>query len=432
VSTQRFLPFASVWPSSFTLARGQSRNVLVTTSTPSTPGDVAGSIVVTSSGAGVDRVVGAESNSIPVTLRSLVDVAHGGAFGGVLTGGNGRGGFGQAAYYAFDVGPGNASIAASVSLKNDIHDAVAAYLISPDGVALGFGQNYESVGGTQSRSLTAYTLNPVAGRWTLVVDFAAPVVGDEVSQPFTGNIALNQVSVWAPGIPNSPTISLAAGVPVTIPVNIRNNGAAPEAFFVDARLNTTASVPLTASPGVVSLPLNGYPPEWLVPTHTSSVQVTATATLPVEFDYGAYSGDPDLFGPPTTTNNAAGTYTPAGGLVTPGIWSAVPDEIGPYAGPAPAGTVTMAMTATTMPFDPAVTSATGDLWFGFASLGSLSPVVINPGQTGVIYVTITPSGTSGTVVSGYVFVDDYMNGLSPYGGVYGDELAAIPYTYKIK
>lgn len=438
VSTQKFVPFASVSPSSLVLAAGQSRTVQVTATTPSTAGDAAGSIVVTSSGGGVDSFVGVERNSIPVTLRSLVDLARGGAFSGVLTGGNGRGSYGQANYYEFNVGPGNTSITANVTLTNDVNDNVGAFLISPNGVALGFGQNYNSVSATQGKSLTAYTLNPVAGTWTLIVDFAAPVVGDEISQPFSGNIALNQVSVSAPGMPNSPTTLLAAGVPVTIPVNIRNNGAASEAYFVDARFNTTVSLPLPTWPtgtNVASLPLQGNPPLWLVPTHTSSVQVAAAATVPVEFDYGTYTSDPDLFGAPTattTTYNAAGTYTPGGGTVSPGPWYAAPDEIGPYTSPATPGSVALTMTATTMPFDPTVTSPTGDLWLGYSSYAGFSPVVINPGQTGVINVTITPSGPSGTVVSGYLYIDDFLNGLPPYGGIYADELAAIPYTYKIR
>ena len=84
------------------------------------------------------------------------------------------------------------------------------------------------------------------GTWTLIVDFAEPVVGDEISQPFTGNIKFNNVSVSASGLPNSNGTKLAAGVPVTVPVTVTNNGAAPEDFFADPRLNSTASLTLAS------------------------------------------------------------------------------------------------------------------------------------------------------------------------------------------
>ena len=119
-------------------------------------------------------------------------------------------------------------------------DPVGAYLIGPDGTALGFGQN--SLGSTALKSLSAYTLNPAPGTWTLIVDFAEPVVGNEISQPFSGSIKFNDVSVTASGLPNSKSTVLAAGTPVTVPVTITNTGAAPEAYFVDARLNSTTSI----------------------------------------------------------------------------------------------------------------------------------------------------------------------------------------------
>ena len=84
---------------------------------------------------------------------------------------------GQVDYFQFHVGSGHSSITANVSLTNDVADPVGSYLISPDGNALGFGQN--SVNGVNGPALTAYTLNPAAGNWTLVVDFAEPIVGDE-------------------------------------------------------------------------------------------------------------------------------------------------------------------------------------------------------------------------------------------------------------
>jgi Subtilase family len=444
VSTQSFVPFGSVFPPLLFLPPGGSGTIVVAASTPATPGDAAGSIVLSPSGGGVDGILGVERNSIAVTLRSLIDIAHGGAFSGSLTGGvDDRPGspVGQVNYFQFVVGPGDTSIMASLSLTNDAADNVGSYLIAPDGNALGFGQNQNDVTGINSLSSTAYTLNPVPGIWTLIVDVPPPVVGNEISQPFTGTIALNRVKVSASGVPNSSTTILPAGVPATVPVTITNTGAAPEAFFIDARLNTTTSLPLAQLDPVGSsgfpLPLTAtsFIPIWLVPTQTSSIQAAATATLPIDFGYTPVSGDPVLFGPPTTADSAAGSYTPSGGTVTPGVWAGLPDELGPYSGPAPPGFVNMSLTATTKPFDPAVTSPTGDFWLfsinPAAAAASFSPVVINPGQTGVINVTITPSGAPGTIVSGNLYVDDLADNVPPFGQQTGDELAAIPYSYTV-
>jgi hypothetical protein len=174
-----------------------------------------------------------------------------------------------------------------------------------------------------------------------------------------------------------------------------------------------------------------------VPTQTSSVQVAAGATLPVVFDFGANQGDPDLFGAPLPGNTAGGSYNPSGGTVQPGVWFANPSEIGPYpVGGAPPGFVTMVMTASINQFDPAVTTAGGDLWLvatqGLSYLAGFAPVTINSGQTTTINVTITPSGASGTVVSGVLYVDDLVAAVPPYSQLTGDQLAAIPYTYTIK
>jgi hypothetical protein len=440
VSTQKFAPFGSVSPGSFSLAPGHSQTIEVSATTPSSPGDAAGSIVLSASGGGDDPYVGFESNSIPVTLRSQVNLAHGGNFSGVLTGGNGRPpGQGQVDYYQFNVGPGHSSITANVSLTNDAGDPVGAYLVNPDGVAVGFGED------DNGSSLSAYTLNPVAGNWTLIVDFAEPVIGDEISQPFTGNISLDGIHVSAAGLPTHASHKLKAGVPVVVPVTITNNGVAPEQYFIDARLNGSSSIVLAplfppATSSGYSLPLgssssNPNTPEWLVPSETSSVQVAASATLPIVFDYGPAPGDPDLFGIPTGHNTAAGSYAPNGGTVSPGLWYANPDEIGPYSGAAPAGFVNASMTATTKNFDAAVTTDGGDLWLGavegLAVFNTFAPVVINPGESGVINVTITPDGTPGTVVTGTLYVDDSVGAVPPYFQTTGDELAALPYAYTI-
>jgi hypothetical protein len=91
------------------------------------------------------------------------------------------------------------------------------------------------------------------------------------------------------------------------------------------------------------------------------------------------------------------------------------------------------MTVETKEFDSAVTSPTGDVWLvSINPAAAFSPVVVNPGETVTVDVTITPSGASGTVVSGTLYVDNFTGDVPPYGQQTGNELAAIPYTYTIK
>ena len=432
MATEQFVPFASVFPSRVLLAPGQSRTMTVSATTPSSPGDSAGSIVLRS-----DFGFGG-ATSIPVTLRSEVQPYAGGSFSGLLTGGNGRpNGEGQEQYYQFNVPAGVRDITANVSLTNDPADPVGAYLISPDGDTLGYGQN--SLNGGSQTSLSAYTRSPVAGAWTLIVDFAEPVVGNEISQPFSGNILFNSVKTSAAGLPNSASTTLKAGTPVTVPVAITNTGAAPEDYFVDPRLNGSTTVTLAAfsQASGLGLPLVVGSPQWFVPTETSSVTVTQTSSLPTMFDFGPNVGDPDLSsrGPgaaPLCSTTASGTDTPPGGLVTTGFWFATPSECGPYPSGAPAGTASVTMAAQIKPFDTAVTSTTGDLEPASINPATpFSPVVINPGQTATVNVTITPSAATGTVVSGNLYVDAFDDNVPPYGQMSGDELAAFPYTYTI-
>jgi hypothetical protein len=431
IATERAVSFGSVSPSHAVLAPGQSRTFTVSETTPSSPGDSDGSIVVRSAPGG--------TTSIPVTLRSLVDVSTGGRFSGVLTGGNGRpNGQGQENFYEFDVASGVQDITANVRLANDASDPVGAYLVSPDGDALGYGQN--TLDGDSGLSLTAYTLDPVPGTWTLIVDFAEPVEGNELSEPFTGDIGFNQAKASAAGLPDSASTTLAAGKPVTVPVTIKNNGDAPEDFFIDPRLNTDETVTLTAIPptkDTVALPMNGYFPTWFVPTETSSVSVAQTASLPAMFDYSPFAGDPDIASAPSGSGPLCATsewsdYAPTGGTVTAGLWEGGPTECGPYSKAAPAGTATIWMNAVTKTFDTSVSTPEGDLWQqSLNPLASFTPITIDPGKVATIDVTFTPTGSAGSVISGNLYVDDVSSAVPPYDQFAGDELYALPYEYTV-
>ena len=433
VATQRYVSFGNVHPSQVILAPGASRTITVSATTPPSPGDAAGSIVFRSN-FGI-----AGTTTVPVTLRSTIDVTRDGSFKGTLTGGNGRpNGQGQEEYYSFKVGRGVHDVTANVSLTNDAADPVGLYLISPDGDTLGYGQN--STAGASTLSATAWTLDPVPGNWTLIVAFAEPIVGDEVSQPYSGSIAFDQARASAPGLPTSTHTKLAAGTPVTVPVKIVNNGKAPEEFFLDPRLNQIVPMQLaglTPTSGV-TLPETGAPSEWFVPTETSSIGVSATASLPIMFDFGPNPGDPDISshnpgpGPLCATTESAG-YAPADGTIAAGVWFALPSECGPYPAAAPAGTVSTSAEIAAKAFDPSTTSPTGDLMLTAVDTSTaITPVLLQPGASATVNVTITPSGPSGSTVHGTLYVDDALNNVPPYGQLSADEVSSLPYAYTVK
>jgi hypothetical protein len=431
VATQRFTGFGTVTPRAFFLPPGSTRVLDVTERAPARAGDVAGAVVVRSSAGGTDRYVGAESQSIPVTLRSMVDLADGGTFGGVLTGGNGRPpGIGQAAYFEFQVGRGHRSIMANVTLSRDKSDQVGSYLIAPDGQVQGFGQN--TAANRNGLSLTAYALDPSPGTWTLEVDFSGQITGDVVSQPFSGDIRLDAAKATVPGLPDSSSRLLRPRVPVTFKVKITNTGAAPEDYFVDPRLSESRPINVWPEMGSTFLLPIEVQPEWYIPTQVSKVSLQAKGTVPVEFDWGPGQGDPDLFGAPMANDRAVSTFEP-GGDVQPGYWVAGPDQIGPYPHGAPSGYVDLKLTAIGEPFDQSATTSTGDLWLNaITPVAPFEPVTIQPGRSGIITVTIRPHGAAGTVVRGDLYVDDYVPAVPPFGQAAGDQLVAIRYEYKIK
>ena len=298
--------FGSVSPSSLRLAPGASGTVRVSAVVPAGAGDSSGAVTFDTGAAGGGPV------SVPVTLRGLVaaGTGSGGTFSGVLTGGNGRApGEGQVASYSF-VMPSDLPIMlrdveADVVLRNDPENQVSAYLVAPGGQTMGYGSNFLTTGFTSTgvpvesprRQLSLYTSDPIPGMWTLIIDFTSPVPGNELADPFTGRIRFNSVR-WSRGkLPGGPRAKLKSGTSYSYQIRLDNTGTAPEDVFLDARLPRLATYVLQPQDKVsgVSLPLTGTadPPEWIVPTMTHSVSVSASSASRVMFDFGPFPGDPD-------------------------------------------------------------------------------------------------------------------------------------------
>jgi hypothetical protein len=421
-----------VTPSSVTIAPGKTKRFSISLKTPASPGDAAVAVTLAD---------GDQKLTLPVTLRSEIEPgAATSDFTGDDTGGNGRpDGGGQAFFYSLKVPAGTKNITADISLKNNPLDTVYATLVNPQGDAVGYSSNatitsIDADGDANVKpglGTSVYALNPEAGVWRLLVDFDT-VTGTQLDQPFYGHVTLDGVEATAP-LPDAKSSVLPAGKATTVPVTVTNTGVAPEDYFVDARLAGSATIPVTLLEGAsTSVPLTpeSAEPIWLTPTETTSVSVDETSNAPIEFDYGAYVGDPDLASDNSGTS-ASGTFSSS--EVAPGFWFAAPDLMGPYGVRQPAShPVSTTVSITTRPFDQTVTSAAGDLWLGaLTGNPSVGIVQVAPGHTVTIPVTITPTGKAGSVVSGTLFVDQLSEvtqfGLLPNGS----ELSALPYTYKI-
>jgi subtilisin family serine protease len=443
-STATWQPFGSLSAHSLTLSPGTSGTVTLTVRTPSQPGDEAGTILLTSSAA---SPAFAAVTSVPVTLRSLVPAPHPSTtVSGILTGGNGReSNTGQTAYYQVQIPAGLKALNASISTGN-AGNTLFAELVDPSGGAASAAANglmtTTSSGTTEVRpeaGTQLHVLDPAAGLWTVIVDFYNTVSGTAVSQPFTITIDDTPVTVSARGLPDSASTKLAAGKPVTAWVSVHNGGTAPEAYFVDARLSSQATVNLApqTTPTLTLPNVTGVIPTFLVPSHTTTVQATVSSPASLYFDLSYPFGDPDLLSSTGTT--ATDSYTAPD--IPPGNWTVTPFLVGPTGtNPAPNVTASVSATATTAAFDSAVSAPTGDLWLGSTNATTgFTPYVVNPGQSVTIPVTITPDGSPGSTVSGTVYLADssLVSGAVTYNelsGNYpeGSDLAAFAYSYTIK
>jgi hypothetical protein len=427
-----YTTWGGVSPSSLTLAPGTSGTVKISATTPAAPGDQASSIVLTSAKAGI-------ATTIPVILRSLASTSGKAAsFTGTLTGGNGRASFtGQEAFYQVTVAKGTPELNATVSLADNPDNPFFVSLVDPNGDAVGNAtslfQPSETGSVTPELSATTHALAPTPGVWDVVIVFAPAVSGSALSEPFSVSLDGTLRQATATGLPQSSSQTLAAGKSQVVNVTVKNTSTAPEAYFIDARLLKAATYTLAGLvPNPLTLPSTSYVEAYSVPSDSVELDESLTSSVPVTFDTGAPTGDPDVEAD-SIGDTAALTYQAL--PLASGAWGQYAAEIGPFgAVGAPQVSATATATVRTLAFDSTAVSSTGDLWLQSVDPSAdLTPVVIQPGASATIPVTITPKGNKGTVVSGVLFVDD-LQLPSVFGGAdqpQADQETALPYSYTI-
>jgi hypothetical protein len=438
-STYQATAGGSLSAPSLTIAAGATASVNLSVKSPRVSGDTDQAVVVSS---------GAATTTIPVTVRTTIPVgARGATFKGVLTGGNGRGGApAQMNTYVFNVPAGKTDLDVGVSLSTDPGETLLGFLVDPSGQTVGYSSNVTTDNfGTpfSTQWLNIYHVAPQAGQWKLVLDWLNPVTGNELTEPFTGSIAFNQVST-SNNLPQSSSTVLRAGHTYDYKVKVNNTGVAPETYFVDPRLNKTATITLPDQNGsatgmTLPLPPGLSFPYYFVPTNTSQLKATLTGSVPVTFDLEYFPGDPDVspaITEPGVTGSTSGDtsrLTLTEPQVSPGLWLLNPDEIGPFpSGGAPSATATATFKAVTQAFDTTVSSSTGDFWTSANGLsGSFTPMYVPAGDSTTITVAVTPTAAVGTIVKGTLYVDDFVIGSFGPALPTGDQLAALPYSYKV-
>jgi hypothetical protein len=439
--TLEFTSAGAVTPSSVSIPAGHRATVNFKVTSPKTAGDSSESVVVTTPTA---------RTTIPVTVRTIVALTKsGGTFSGVLTGGNGRGGApGQTNTYVFNVPKGERDLDVSVALSTDPQDTVIGYLVDPNGQVLAYSSNDTTDNfGTPIATpwVNLYHVDPQAGQWEVLLDWVNLVSGSELTEPFTGSIQFDQVHVTS-NVPKSASDKLTAGKTYKFTVTVKDTGVAPEAFFVDPRWNKSATITLpdlTGSGKNIPLPIPAFtnPPLYIVPSNTTELKANLTGSVPVTFDLGGPTGDPDVspeYPSPATTGSRHGDsakLTLTEPQVSPGgPWDLFPDEIGPYPTTgAPAATATAILKAVTKQFAASVTSSTGDFWsFENGMSKTFDPVYVPSGDSSTITISVKVSGAAGTAFAGTLYVDDVT--LAAQFGVAqpnADELAALPFAYTV-
>lgn len=436
-ATQQFQNVGSVFPASRTLRPGQSANFQV-----SAPAGQAGDDsfrLHLGTGSSTD-------GSIPIIVRSLVPMSwQGGTFSGNLSGGASPGQSGQTFTYQFRVPWGRPSLNLGVQMP-DTNYGVSGWLVDPNGQPLDAQNTIDRLTpfGTSPEqfifgpTMQFFHAHPQGGLWTVVLTVEQPVDGTKLSEPYTGTISFDRAQVSSTGVPNSRHVRLQAGQPVTATINVTNNGNSAKDYLADVRLDRRVPQLLSGSDTHnVPLPLSlTAQPNWLVPPGTNALATIAQGTLPITMDSSYFSGDPDFSGPSFGNVAVNRLFAPE---VAPGPFFALPQATNPDGanGLPPGSSVNLAALANTYAFDNNASASTGDIWQSSVDpTAQYSPLTLEPGQSGTITVTFTPTGRHGPftptgrhghTVEGFIGVDTF-NEFS----FSGDEVATIPYQYRVR
>jgi hypothetical protein len=421
-SAERYTSLGTVFPPRLTLAPGESAWIIADVTAPAQPGDTAAAIRFHGS-------AGAAMSEIPISVRALVPTGpRGGTFTATLTGGNGRAGATPTSTYAFDVPFGVSDMSFELDAPDSAYQ-VTGYLVDPNGMALGSASNVD-LQGNRLGAIEIFRTNPQPGRWRFVLDEVL-TSGKATTGQVTGRIGFGTASVKAPALPRNRHNKLSAGgAPLAVPVAVTNTGAAPKAYFADARLDGVTDVTLAVNACSATTTLPGLCQYAIVPPQANHLRFTAQASVPVTLDASWATGqDPEVYGHPIGNGTVAASI---GAPEVPfGAWYVVPALVGPFgATGAATAPVTTTATASMHPFDPAVAADSGNLWADATNgTSTFNPLVLAPGASGTITLTITPDAKQvGQVVSGTVTIATY-NGADNYGS--GDEVATLPYAYTV-
>ncbi|WP_375482733.1 protease inhibitor I9 family protein [uncultured Jatrophihabitans sp.] len=437
-TAQRATAVGTVSPAVTTLKPGQTKNVKVGLTLPASSGDNSQAITIASSGG--------HTTAVAVVERAVVATKSGsGSFTGTITGGNARAGAPAGTFtYAFDVAKGRKNVNVGIKLATDKRYLLEGVLVSPSGEVAAVDGNRvvdptTDTISAQSQALQMTAVNPIAGRWRVVILIVNPVPGAALTENFTGTIAFDKINVFSAGVPTSPSTTLARGKATTGTLTVTNNGIAAMNVQVDPRTNKVQNIPLTSPFGSQNLTLPGpSEADFLVPPNTLALTGTSASSYPALIEMTPGTQGIDLVGDLKDGQNgdtiSTVTDTPSAGPVSTGLWYLLADQVGAF-GPegAPAGTTHIDLSARTLGFDRAVTSSTGDFYDVVtdptADIGSA--VTINPGETKSITVTITPNAKVGTKVSGVLNVYTPPSFAFPSFNTTGDVLASLPYSYTV-